>query len=110
MNAEFDWWLLLVGAVAGAALAWLVLADSVRREEDVANDEIAAEAGWIRRSLAEDGDPVDAAAAERVLRAHRRYLRLPPPDALVDPAELDPTAVQVDPTAVQLDSTAVERT
>lgn len=89
MNAEFDWWLLLVGAVAGAALAWLVLADSVRREQDVADDELPAEAAWIARSLTEAGDPVDAETAERILRAHRRYLRLPPPDALVDPAELD---------------------
>ena len=92
MNAEFDWWLLLVGAVAGAALAWLVLADSVRREQDLADDELAAEAGWIARSLAEEGDPVEAETAERVLRAHRRYLRLPPPDALVDPAELEGAA------------------
>jgi len=89
MNAEFDWWLLLVGVVAGAALMWLVLADSVRREEDVSADETVAEAGWIARSLADDGHPIEPDVAERVLWAHRRYLRLPPPDALVDPGELD---------------------
>ena len=86
MSAEFNWWLLLVGIVVGGALTWLVLADSNRREREIGDEERTAEAGWIARSL---GDPVvDAEVAESVLRAHRRYLGFPPPDALVDPAEL----------------------
>lgn len=86
MSAEFNWWLLLVGIVVGGALTWLVLADSNRREGEIGDEELAAEAGWIARSL---GEPVvDAEVAESVLRAHRRYLAFPPPDALVDPAEL----------------------
>jgi hypothetical protein len=89
VTAEFNWWLLIVGVVAGAGLAWLVLADSARREREIAAEEIPAEAEWIARLLAEEGIPVDAATAEAVLLAHRRYLAAPPPDALVDPVELE---------------------
>jgi hypothetical protein len=86
VSAEFNWWLLIVGLVAGGALTWLVLADSTRRDAEVSDEEVAAEAGWIARTLAEP--LLDAGAVERVLRAHRRYLGFPPPDVLVDPAEL----------------------
>ena len=86
MSAEFNWWLLIVGVVAGVVLTWLVLADSNRREREVGEREIPAEAAWISRSL---GTPtVDAGTAEQVLRAHRRYLAYPPPDVLVTPEEL----------------------
>jgi hypothetical protein len=88
VSAEFNWWLLIVGIVAGGALTWLVLADSNRRDQEVGDEELRAEAAWIASSL---GRPdVDEAVAEDVLRAHRRYLGFPPPDALVDPAELVP--------------------
>ncbi|HEY6571266.1 MAG TPA: hypothetical protein VIZ22_13310 [Candidatus Limnocylindrales bacterium] len=86
MSAEFNWWLLIVGVVAGVVLTWLVLADSNRREREVGEREIPAEAAWISRSL---GKPsVDEATAEQVLRAHRRYLGFPPPDVLVTADEL----------------------
>lgn len=87
MSAEFNWWLLIVGVVAGAALTWLVVADSSRREREVGERELPAEAAWIAKSA---GVPaVDADTAERVLRAHRRYLGFPPPDVLVAPEELE---------------------
>jgi hypothetical protein len=87
MSAEFNWWLLIVGVVAGAALTWLVVADSTRREREVGERELPAEAAWIARSVGQPG--VDAAAAEAILRAHRRYLGFPPPDVLVDPDQLE---------------------
>ena len=90
MNAEFNWWLLIVGVVVGAVLAYLVLADSARREHDILEREVPAEAEWLARTLADEGRPVDADTTEAVLRAHRRYLQLPPPDALVDPETLEP--------------------
>ncbi len=85
MSGDFNWWLLVVGAVAGVALTWLVLADTQRREEEITEEELAAEAGWIARAL--PGGP-RRDDIERVLRAHRRYLGFAPPDTLVDPADL----------------------
>jgi hypothetical protein len=86
VSAEFNWWLLIVGLVAGGALTWLVMADVIRRDVEISDEETAAEAGWVARSLEEPA--LDAALAERVLRAHRRYLGFPPPDVLVEPKDL----------------------
>ena len=48
MSAEFNWWLLIVGVVAGAALTWLVVADSSRRDREVGERELPAEASLDR--------------------------------------------------------------
>jgi hypothetical protein len=86
VTGEFHYWLILVGLIAGAALTWLVMSETTRRDEEIGERELEAEAAWIANTL---GDPlVDAEVAEHVLRAHRRYLGFPPPDALVDPDEL----------------------
>lgn len=75
MNAEFNWWLLIVGVAAGAGLAWLTLSDWGRRDEDLEMDERAAEAAWIADVLRERGDAIDALETEEVLALHREYLR-----------------------------------
>ena len=95
MNAEFNWWLLIVGLVLGAALTWLVMADSTRREIDISEAERPVEALWIAGILAGSGRPLDAARVEEVLRLHREYLALPPPD---DPLSVAAT-VATDATA-----------
>ena len=80
MNAEFNWWLLIVGLVIGAGLVWLVLADSRRREVDVLERERESEALWIAEAMADEGRPIEASAVLAVLRHHAAYLAAPPPD------------------------------
>jgi hypothetical protein len=76
MSAEFNWWLLIVGLVVGAGLTWLVVADARRREEDLAEADLAAETAWLEAAAADLGTPIDAATVEQVLRLHRSYLGL----------------------------------
>ncbi len=89
MNGEFNWWLLIVGLVLGAALTWLVMADTVRRDLDITDRERPAEALWIAANLAAPGRTIDPARIEDVLRLHREYLAAPPPD---DPVETTASA------------------
>ncbi len=84
MNAEFNWWLLIVGLVVGAGLVWFVLLDARRREGDIDDDERRREAAWLARSMAEDGYAVSAEVAERLLVLHQAYLSAPPPDPVGD--------------------------
>jgi hypothetical protein len=81
--AEFQWWLLIVGVVAGAGLVAVVFMNGARREVDIAEEERRAEATWISTALAAVGRTIHRDDAEAVLRAHREYLALPPPDRLV---------------------------
>jgi hypothetical protein len=99
VNAEFNLWLLIVGVALGAALAWLVLADMNRRDEEITREETAAEAGWLARTVGDSR--LDAELAERVLDAHRRYLGFPPPDELVAPEEFSQTEHAVAAQAAQ---------
>ncbi len=80
--AEFQWWLLIVGLVAGGGLVAVVSTDSRRREQDISELEQRAEATWIADQLGRRGGP-DTATVEDVLRAHRDYLALRPPDRLI---------------------------
>ncbi len=86
MGSEFSIWLLVVGLVAGGALTWLVMAELGRRDEEISERELMAEAAWMVGAV--DDARLDAQLAEDVLRAHRRYLGFPPPDALISPDEL----------------------
>ena len=81
--AEFQWWLLLVGLVAGGGLVAVVMTDGRRRDEDVGELERRAEATWIAQRLSGHRRSVDPLVVEAVLGAHREYLTLPPPDQLV---------------------------
>jgi len=95
MTAEFDWWLLIVGLVAGAGLVWLILAEWPRRDEELEDAEIGLEAGWIAAQLLAAGRELEPETAEAVLRQHRAYLRLPPPDEVpfsLAPGPPDPQA------------------
>ena len=89
MNAEFNWWLLIVGLVVGGGLVWFVLLESRRREVDVEAAERPREAAWLSAALADEGHDVTPEAADRLLVLHRSYLEAPPPD--------DPPVVPVVP-------------
>ena len=65
MNAQADWWLLILGLGIGAGLTWLVLAEIRRHDDDVAASERAVEAGWIADSLTASGTEADAAVSKR---------------------------------------------
>jgi hypothetical protein len=80
--AEFQWWLLIVGLVAGGGLVTLVFMDGARLEHEIDERERPAEATWISERLAAEGRDVDAYTAEAVLWAHKEYLALPPPDRI----------------------------
>jgi hypothetical protein len=96
--SEFNWWLLIVGLVIGAGLVWLILADSQRRESEISQAELPAEAAWIAATLEETDYAVDADTAERVLRLHRAYLASLPPDEVdaTEDEERDPDALDSD--------------
>ena len=89
MNAEFNWWLLIVGLVIGAGLVWLVVADSRRREVDVTETERAGEARWIAEAMAGAGRAVDDDDVLDILRLHGAYLATAPPDEPFDDASDD---------------------
>ena len=94
--AEFQWWLLLVGLVAGGGLVAVVSMDSRRREQDISELEQRAEATWIADQLAGRGGP-EPSTVEAVLRAHRDYLSLQPPDRLIIEEDDDLAAYALDP-------------
>jgi len=80
VNAEFNWWLLIVGLVVGAGIAWFVLMESRRRETDIDDQERPREALWLSRVLTDEGHPVSPEVTERLLVLHEAYLEAPPPD------------------------------
>jgi hypothetical protein len=75
MNAEFNWWLLLVGIVVGAGLTWLVLADLGERPGPIVPDdsELDLEADWIAARFVELDREVDRADVTDTLRLDRLY-------------------------------------
>ena len=75
VNAEFNWWMLMVGLVVGAGLVWFVVADQRRREVDIDAEERAREALWLSTTLTDEGENVSPELAERLLALHRDLSR-----------------------------------
>ncbi len=79
MNAEFNWWLLIVGLVVGGGLVWFVLLDGRRRDEDIDAAERPREAAWLARTLVDEGHAISPETDERALRLHQNHLEAPSP-------------------------------
>jgi hypothetical protein len=94
VNAEFNWWLLILGIGAGVAVTWLVLSDLSRREEDLSDRERAAEAELLADELARQGRPTPPDTVERVLTLHRAFIEgaLQLPDDAGDAGRVPPAS------------------
>lgn len=99
--AEFQWWLLLVGLVAGGGLVAVVFLDGARREGDIEEAELPAEAHWIAARLSHRDSGPDPRLVEAVLREHREYRLLPPPDRL-EPLDAPASSSPMPPTAAAI--------
>ncbi len=76
MTSDFDWWLLLVGIVIGAGLAWLVLAEfgpSTVPDPESEETELQLEADWIAARFEERGAKVDRGTLTEALALDRLY-------------------------------------
>jgi hypothetical protein len=100
MNAEFNWWLLIVGLVVGAALTWLVMSESVRRDIDETEEEQRGEARWISSLVSGAGRQIPPERVEEILRLHGEYLAAPPPDDPIAPGPDADTPEAVAPVSV----------
>ena len=89
MNAEFQWWLLLVGLVVGAILVFLVMADFSRSADEQADAEVRHEASWIASQLTSTDQPLDPVVVEDILRLNREWLAGPAMQAEELEAPLD---------------------
>jgi hypothetical protein len=81
----FQWWTLIVGLALGGGGVWLLTTSFARRDVDLEPDEREAEATFIASHLAPGGRPIDRATVAEILAAHREYLGLPAPIAIVAP-------------------------
>jgi hypothetical protein len=97
--AEFQWWLLLLGLVAGGGVVAVVYLDGARRDAEIEDRELPAEATWIAERIAARGGSVDRAMVEEVLVEHRAYRLEPPPDRLVTGRSSDASAAPGSPPA-----------
>lgn len=76
-------WALLVGIAVGGAAVWFLVGRLPRRADDIAPEEMSAEAAWISRTIASRGGVAPDDLVEEVLELHVEYMAGEP--AAVDP-------------------------
>jgi hypothetical protein len=67
-------WALIVGIAVGGAVVWFLVGRLPRRTDDVAPEELSAEAAWISRTIELRGGVAPAALVEEVLELHLDYV------------------------------------
>lgn len=98
MNAEFQWWLLLVGLVIGALLVFLVMVDFSRSADEQTEREVEREADWIAGRLQATDGEVEPGLVQEILRLNRDWLagsaldHEPPAPVETEPAGPPPPA------------------
>jgi len=93
MIEGFAWWLVILGVAVGVAIVWLIMARLPRAEDDVDDEELVREAGWISRTINAYGGMAPQPLVEEVLELHRQYLTgsaLEPSAAMVDDPGVPP--------------------
>lgn len=77
-------WALLVGVAVGGAIVWFLVGRLPRRTDDVAAEELPAEAAWISRTIEGRGGVAPAELVEEVLELHLQYVAGEPADVAAD--------------------------
>jgi hypothetical protein len=67
-------WALVVGIAVGGAVVWFLVGRLPRRTDDIAPEEISAEAAWISGTIEQRGGVAPAALIEEVLELHLDYV------------------------------------
>ena len=76
-------WALIVGIAVGGAGVWFLVGRLPRRSDDIAPEELTAEAGWISRAIEARGGIAPPELVEEVLELHLDYVA-------GEPAEVEP--------------------
>ncbi len=66
MNAEFQWWLLILGIVIGGALVYLVMADLRTDEDDGTTSDVPASDDAVDPSISTSDRPDLSAPSARI--------------------------------------------
>lgn len=74
MTEQYIGWALVLGLVVGGALVWFAVGRLPRSGEEIPEDERAAEAAWISRTIEERGGVAPPELVEEVLEMHVEYL------------------------------------
>jgi hypothetical protein len=82
-------WALVVGIAVGGAVVWFMVGRLPRRSDDIAPEELVAEAAWISRTIQSRGGIAPPELVEEVLQLHLEYVAGPPaqvePERQADP-------------------------
>lgn len=74
MTEQYIGWALVLGLVIGGTLVWFAVGRLPRSGEEMPEDERAAEAAWISRTIDERGGNAPVDLVDEVLELHAEFL------------------------------------